>query len=60
MIGGAGSVSAADAIDERVAHPGRTASYARAAIRVSIGAALWIVNWLILRRQAAATARPST
>jgi APA family basic amino acid/polyamine antiporter len=34
------------------------ATYARAAVLVSIGVALWIVNWLVLRRQA--TAPPST
>ena len=38
------------------------ATYARAAILVALGAVLWIVNWLILRRQGAptATAPPST
>jgi APA family basic amino acid/polyamine antiporter len=36
------------------------ATYARAAVLVSIGVALWIVNWLVLRRQAAATVPPST
>jgi len=35
------------------------ATYARAAILVSLGAALWVVNWLILRRQGVATARRS-
>jgi amino acid transporter len=38
----------------------QAATYARAAILVSIGVALWVVNWLILRRQAAATAPRST
>ncbi|HEY0343504.1 MAG TPA: APC family permease [Solirubrobacteraceae bacterium] len=36
------------------------ATYARAAVLVSIGVALWIVNWLVVRRQAAATVPPST
>jgi APA family basic amino acid/polyamine antiporter len=36
------------------------ATYVRAAILVSLGVALWIVNWLILRRQGAATARRPT
>lgn len=38
------------------------ATYARAAILVALGVVLWIVNWLILRRQGgqAATAPPST
>ena len=35
------------------------ATYARAAVLVSLGVALWVVNWLVLRRQGA-TARPST
>ena len=41
-------------------------TYVRAAILVALGAALWVVNWLIVRRQgppaddAAATAPPST
>ena len=39
-----------------------SATYGRAAILVSVGAVLWIVNWLVLRRQdgAASTAPPST
>jgi amino acid transporter len=36
----------------------KAATYARAGILVSVGIALWIVNWLVLRRQA--TAPPST
>jgi basic amino acid/polyamine antiporter, APA family len=38
------------------------ATYGRAAILVALGAALWVVNWLVLRRQGgtAATAPPST
>jgi hypothetical protein len=36
------------------------ATYARAAVLVSIGVALWIVNWLVLRRGRAAMAPPST
>ena len=42
-------------------------TYVRAAMLVGLGAALWIVNWLIVRRQgpppprdATATAPPST
>jgi APA family basic amino acid/polyamine antiporter len=35
------------------------ATYGRAALLVALGVVLWIVNWLVLRRQAA-TARPST
>jgi amino acid transporter len=39
-----------------------SATYGRAAILVSVGVVLWIVNWLVLRRQggAASTAPPST
>jgi APA family basic amino acid/polyamine antiporter len=33
------------------------ATYARAAVLVSIGVALWIVNWLLLRRQGATAPR---
>jgi amino acid transporter len=38
------------------------ATYGRAAILVAVGVLLWIVNWLVLRRQGepAATAPPST
>ncbi len=36
------------------------ATYARAAILVAVGALLWTVNWLLLRRQGGATAPPST
>jgi APA family basic amino acid/polyamine antiporter len=37
-----------------------SATYARAGLLVALGVALWIVNWLVLRRQGDATARPST
>ncbi len=38
-----------------------SATYGRAAILVGLGVVLWVVNWLILRRQAGrATAPPST
>jgi amino acid transporter len=33
------------------------ATYGRAALLVSLGVALWIVNWLVLRRQAATAPR---
>jgi amino acid transporter len=36
------------------------ATYGRAAILVALGVVLWIGNWLVLRRQADATAPPST
>jgi len=44
-------------------HPG---TYVRAALLVGLGVVLWVVNWLIVRRQGpreddrAATAPPST
>jgi amino acid transporter len=36
------------------------ATYARAAVLVSIGVTLWVVNWLVLRRRGEAMAPPST